>query len=80
MLGILATAGGFGGTYGAGAPSAVVAPDALPKLFAAALLIVVLAGWVWLRLRTPEPLACPPPYPGAEDDAVERASRDRALR
>lgn len=54
MLGLIATAGGFEGDYGADAPTLTLAPDAAPRLAALALLLVLLVAWVWLRLHTLE--------------------------
>lgn len=51
---LLGTAGGFGADYDARPESLVLAADALPKLLVAALLVLALVGWVWLRVRSLE--------------------------
>ena len=52
MLVLLATAGGFGGTFDAEPASYTLAPDAAPKLLLASLLFVLLVAWAWTRIRS----------------------------
>lgn len=51
MLDVLASAGGFGGSYDAVPHDWSLAPDAAPKLVLIAALVIVLGAWVWYRLR-----------------------------
>lgn len=52
MLALLATAGGFGGTFEARPDEVALASDALPKLIAIGVLVALLVLWAWSRWRS----------------------------
>jgi hypothetical protein len=54
---LLATAGGFGGDYDARPPSYTLAPDPVLRLAVAGVLLLLLALWAWMKIRSVGPLS-----------------------